>query len=175
MNQTISENYLKLQKKLHKNPSYGVVSIKFAPNVKKIVEDAKLSSISDYGAGKKNLQKTLNKLGLNNFKYYPYDPAFPEYGPPKEADLVCCIDVLEHVEEIFLYNVLNDLKKITKKFGFFTIHSGPAVKVLEDGRNAHLIQKPPSWWLPKMCDRFEIKHLQEIPGGFVLVTKLKDA
>ena len=50
MNQTISENYLKLQKKLHKNPSYGVVSIKFAPNVKKIVEDAKLSSISDYGA-----------------------------------------------------------------------------------------------------------------------------
>ena len=88
MNQTISENYLKLQKKLHKNPSYGVVSIKFAPNVKKIVEDAKLSSISDYGAGKKNLQKTLNKLGLNNFKYYPYDPAFPEYGPPKEADLV---------------------------------------------------------------------------------------
>ena len=39
MNQTISENYLKLQKKLHKNPSYGVVSIKFAPNVKKIVED----------------------------------------------------------------------------------------------------------------------------------------
>ena len=63
----------------------------------------------------------------------------------------------------------------TKKFGFFTIHSGPAVKVLEDGRNAHLIQKPPSWWLPKMCDRFEIKHLQEIPGGFVLVTKLKDA
>ena len=175
MNQTISENYLKLQKKLHKNPSYGVVSIKFAPNVKKIVEDAKLSSISDYGAGKKNLQKTLNKLGLNNFKYYPYDPAFPEYGPPKEADLVCCIDVLEHVEEIFLDNVLNDLKKITKKFGFFTIHSGPAVKVLEDGRNAHLIQKPPSWWLPKMCDRFEIKHLQEIPGGFVLVTKLKDA
>ena len=175
MNQTISENYLKLQKKLHKNPSYGVVSIKFAPNVKKIVEDAKLSSISDYGAGKKNLQKTLNKLGLNNFKYYPYDPAVPEYGPPKEADLVCCIDVLEHVEEIFLDNVLNDLKKITKKFGFFTIHSGPAVKVLEDGRNAHLIQKPPSWWLPKMCDRFEIKHLQEIPGGFVLVTKLKDA
>ena len=88
---------------------------------------------------------------------------------------MCCIDVLEHVEEDFLDNILDDLKKITKKFGFFTIHSGPAVKVLEDGRNAHLIQKPPSWWLPKMCDRFEIKHVQEIPGGFVLVTKLKDA
>jgi len=171
MNQTISKSYLELQKELHKNPNYGVASIKFAPNVKKIIEDAKLNSISDYGAGKKNLQKTLNDLGLNNYDYYPYDPAFPEYGPPKEADLVCCIDVLEHIEENFLDNVLNDLKKITKKFGFFTIHTGPAIKKLKDGRNAHLIQKPPSWWLPKMCERFEIKHMQEIPLGFILVTK----
>jgi len=174
MNQTISDNYLKLQKKLHKNPNYGVASIGFASSVKKIIEEAKLSSISDYGAGKKNLQKTLNNLGLNNCQYYPYDPAFPEYGPPKEADLVCCIDVLEHIEEIFLDNVLNDLKKITKKLGFFTIHTGPAVKILEDGRNAHLIQKPPSWWLPKMCSKFEIKHLQEIPNGFILLTKFKE-
>ena len=173
MNQIISENYLTLQKELHKNPNYGVASIKFAPNVKKIFEDAKLSSISDYGAGKMNLKKTLNSLGLKNFEYFPYDPAFPDYGPPKEADLVCCIDVLEHVEENFLDNVLDDLKKITKKFGFFTIHTGPAAKILKDGRNAHLIQKPPSWWLPKMCNRFEIKHLQEIPVGFVLVTKSK--
>jgi len=173
MKKIISENYLTLQKELHKNPNYGVASIKFAPNVKKIFEDAKLSSISDYGAGKMNLKKTLNSLGLKNFEYFPYDPAFPDYGPPKEADLVCCIDVLEHVEENFLDNVLDDLKKITKKFGFFTIHTGPAAKILKDGRNAHLIQKPPSWWLPKMCNRFEIKHLQEIPIGFVLVTKSK--
>ena len=120
-----------------------------------------------------NLKKTLNSLGLKNFEYFPYDPAFPDYGPPKEADLVCCIDVLEHVEENFLDNVLDDLKKITKKFGIFTIHTGPALKVLADGRNAHLIQKPPSWWLPKMCNRFEIKHLQEVGGGFVLVTMPK--
>ena len=173
MSKVISEKYLKLQQKLHLNPNYGVASIGYAPNVKKIIEDAKLNSISDYGAGKKNLQKTLIELGLKNFEYYPYDPVFPQYGPPKEADLVCCIDVLEHVEEDFLDNILNDLKKITKKFGFFTIHSGPAKKTLEDGRNAHLIQKPPSWWLPKMCTRFEIKHLQEVPGGFILVTKFK--
>ena len=173
MNKTISDEYLKLQKKLHKNPNYGIASIKFAPNVKKILEDAKLNSISDYGAGKKNLQKKLIELGLKDFKYYPYDPAFPEYGKPKEADLVCCIDVLEHAEEDYLDNILDDLEKITKKFGFYTIHTGPALKVLADGRNAHLIQKPPSWWLPKMCSRFEIKHMQEVGGGFVLVTMPK--
>jgi len=173
MNKTISDEYLKLQKKLHENPNYGVASIKFATNVKKIIEDAKLNSISDYGAGKKNLQKKLIELGLKDFKYYPYDPAFPEYGKPKEADLVCCIDVLEHAEESYLDNILDDLEKITKKFGFYTIHTGPAAKVLADGRNAHLIQKPPSWWLPKMCSRFEIKHMQEIGGGFILVTMPK--
>ena len=106
MNKIISDNYLKLQQKLHQNPNYGVAGIHFAPNVKKIVEDAKLSSISDYGAGKKSLQKTLNELGLKDYKYYPFDPVFPEYGEPKEADLVCCIDVLEHVEEYFLDSLL---------------------------------------------------------------------
>ena len=110
MSKIISDNYLKLQQNLHKNPSYGVASIKFAPNVKKIMEDAKLSSISDYGAGKKNLQKTLNELGLNNYQYYPYDPVFPEYGEPKEADLVCCIDVLEHVEEDFVSIYIKNTK-----------------------------------------------------------------
>ena len=125
MNKIISDNYLKLQQKLHQNPNYGVAGIHFAPNVKKIVEDAKLSSISDYGAGKKSLQKTLNELGLKDYNYYPFDPVFPEYGEPKEADLVCCIDVLEHVEEDFLDNILDDLKKITKKFCTLWTHFGP--------------------------------------------------
>jgi len=38
---------------------------------------------------------------------------------------------------------------------------GPAGKVLSDGRNAHLIQKPLSWWLPKLCERFEILELHQ--------------
>ena len=80
-----------------------------APLVKKIFNDSKFKSISDYGAGKKNLEKALKELGLKNFDYFPYDPVFPDYGKPKPADLVCCIDVLEHIEEEFLFNILDDL------------------------------------------------------------------
>ena len=70
MNQKISDNYLKLQKELHKNPNYGVASIKFAPNVKKIFEDAKLFSISDYGAGKKNLQNHTTTVPISTTTTY---------------------------------------------------------------------------------------------------------
>ena len=164
----ISAAYLAEQKRLHENPGYGVVSKSYAPLVLEMVDDTKAESISDYGAGKCNLRQALRALGKTDFDYFPYDPAFPEYGPPRPADFVCCIDVLEHVEPEFLDAVLDDLKAITRKFGLITIHTGQAAKRLSDGRNAHLIQKPASWWLPRICERLEIVHLEHSPGGFWL-------
>lgn len=157
---TISAEYLEQQKLLHQNPNYGVASLSFAPIVADFINQTGVRSVSDYGAGKKNLLVGLKNAGINDVEYYPYDPAFEEYGEPCSADLVCCIDVLEHIEPEMLEHVLLDLSKITLKFGFFSIHMGPAAKILSDGRNAHLIQEPSSWWLPKLTKYFEILHLQ---------------
>lgn len=171
----ISAAYLAEQKRLHELPGYGVTSRSYAPLVLEMVNDTKAKSISDYGAGKCNLRHALEALGKTDFEYFPYDPAFPEYGPPRPADFVCCIDVLEHVEPEFLDAVLDDLKAIILKFGLITIHTGQATKRLSDGRNAHLIQKPMSWWLPRICERLEISHLERAPGGFwVFVEKQSD-
>ena len=93
---TISESYRQAQQELHKNPGYGVMSVHYAPLVKEIIAACNAKSLSDYGAGKKRLNETLLSLGVN-VDYHPYDPAFPEYGNPVSADLVCCIDVLEHI------------------------------------------------------------------------------
>ena len=38
---------------------------------------------------------------------------------------------------------------------------GPAGKTLSDGRNAHLIQKPSSWWLEKIVRYFDVIKLDE--------------
>jgi hypothetical protein len=168
---TISDEYREQQRVLHQNPNYGVASLTFAPIVNQLLQKIQAASLADYGAGKCNLQKGLSDLGNTNFEYYPYDPAYPEYGSPTPADLVTCIDVLEHIEEPYLDNVLNDLADMVRKIGFFSIHTGPAVKVLTDGRNAHLIQKPSSWWLPKLCERFEIAQLQRAPGGFWVIVE----
>jgi len=143
----------------------------YAPIVKQIVDRLGIKSISDYGAGKCNLRRGLNELGLQNFEYLPYDPVYPEYGPPKPAQLTCCIDVLEHIEEPYLDAVMQDLKGITPRIGFFSVHTGPAVKVLPDGRNAHLIQQPASWWLPRFCRYFEIAHLERGGGGFWVIAE----
>lgn len=157
--QTISSDYLKLQQELHQNPDYGVASLSFAPIVADLIRQTNVQSVSDYGAGKKRLLEGLRKEGLTPSEYFPYDPVFPEYGSPKEADLVCCIDVLEHIEPGSLDAVLDELASITVGLGFFSIHMGPAGKVLSDGRNAHLIQQPSSWWLPKLCQHYDILHL----------------
>ncbi len=171
---TISEEYLALQQKLHDNPSYGIASTYFAPLVAEIIKHYKIKSISDYGAGKKRLAESLQKLKSLPNRYLPYDPAFPEYGDPMTADLVCCIDVLEHIEPDFIDNVIFDLSKITTNFGFFTIHMGPAGKFLADGRNAHLIQQSTSYWLEKLVKYFDIVQLMEhqmMGNGFWIIVK----
>lgn len=158
--QTITDEYRKMQQELHQNPNYGVASLAFAPLVADLIRQAGIKSVSDYGAGKKNLLKGLGDAGISGLQYHPYDPAFPEYGQPQPADLVCCIDVLEHIEPELVDNVIAELARITTGLGFFSIHMGPAAKVLSDGRNAHLIQQPSSWWLPRLVAHFEILHLQ---------------
>jgi hypothetical protein len=168
---TISAEYRAQQRELHQNAHYGIASLSFAPIVKEVIQHFKIQSISDYGAGKRNLLRALTELGVSEFEYFPYDPAFPEYGEPTPADLVCCIDVLEHIEPPFLDAVIRELYAITIKRGFFSVHCEPAVKMLPDGRNAHLIQQPSSWWLPRLCEHFEIKHLETCPGGFWVLTE----
>jgi hypothetical protein len=173
---TITEEYREIQQELHKNPEYGVASKHFAPLVSEIIKSLKIKSISDYGAGKKNLYSSLKNLNNISIEYFPYDPAFPDYGKPQSADLVCCIDVLEHIEPELIDNVINELSLITTNYGFFTVHMGPAGKFLADGRNAHLIQKPSSWWLEKLIKKFEIINLIEhnmMGHGFWTLVKLK--
>jgi hypothetical protein len=173
---TISPGYLEQQRTLHSDQDYGIASLSFAPVVAELIRQTGCTSVSDYGAGKKRLLEGLAKAGVIPQCYYPYDPVFPEYGLPRQADLVCCIDVLEHIEPDLLENVLSQLSEIVTKLGFFSIHMGPAARSLPDGRNAHLIQQPSSWWLGRLIPYFEISHLQShrvLGEGMFLIVRPK--
>lgn len=173
----ISEEYRKEQEKLHENPNYGVASVTFAPLVSQIINMFGVTEVLDYGAGKCRLAHTIAEGHMlkNPATFYGYDPGRPELADtPDPCEMVCCIDVLEHIEPELLENVLDDLKRVTESIGFFTVHTGPAVKTLSDGRNAHLIQEPMMWWLAKLDERFDIQCIQKTSNGFYVVVK-KDA
>ena len=174
--ETISKEYLLMQQELHLNTSYGVASVVFAPLVSEIITAYESKSLCDYGAGKKRLAEALKDLNNLPELYFPYDPIFPEYGEPKKADLVSCIDVLEHIEPDFIDNVITELSSITTKHCFCTVNRAPAQKILSDGRNAHLIQESTSWWLEKFVKHFEVIQVTQMKDshGFWLLLKPKD-
>jgi hypothetical protein len=163
----ISEEYRQMQQQLHENPNYGVASLEYAPLVAQIVESTGSNEILDYGAGKGRLGIALRERIQRPLTIYHYDPAIPRWSmPPAPCEFVACIDVLEHIEPHLLDNVLDDLKRVTAGVGVFTVHTGAAVKVLPDGRNAHLIQQPPNWWLPKFLERFDLRTFNRMTHGF---------
>lgn len=163
----ISEEYRELQRRLHGNPDYGVASVQYAPLVAEIARQVGARELLDYGAGKGRLGRALREQHGLDLLIRHYDPAVPEWSaPPAPCEFVACIDVLEHIEPELLDNVLDDLKRVTLGVGVFTVHTGPAIKYLPDGRNAHLIQQPPEWWLPKIMERFELVTFNRMPMGF---------
>lgn len=171
----ISDSYRQQQAELHATGSYGVVGQEFSPDVARIMKQLGTEELLDYGAGSRlSLKRGLDELGVTGYEYRPYEPAIPEYaGEPAPSALVCCIDVLEHIEPELLDNVLDDLKRVTQGVGFFTIHTGKAGKTLSDGRNAHLIQQPADWWLPKILERWTLQSFQARPKGFAVIVTRK--
>lgn len=166
----ISDTYRDLNQQLHEsNLAYGVGGGKHVETVMKLCTALKTQSVLDYGCGKGYLAKGLS------FPIWEYDPAIPgKADAPRPADIVVCTDVLEHIELEMLGPVLLDLQRCVQKVGYFVIHTGPAIKVLADGRNAHLIQKGEAWWKKKLSKHFEVgKILSKGPELFVVVGKKK--
>lgn len=157
----ITPAYRDLNTQLHSsNVAYGTSSARWVELVQDLKAKTGAVTLLDYGCG-----KGLLKEGLG-FPIAEYDPCIPgKDSPPDPAELVICTDVLEHIEPDCLDDVLNDLKRVTLNTIFLTVATRPAKKTLADGRNAHLIQQPWSWWEPKLSERFTIADVIEIPGS----------
>jgi hypothetical protein len=166
----ITESYRQEQEALHAKGNYGTASLQYGEFVSSLVEATKSKTLLDYGCGSMQNLKTVLDCDV---LYLGYDPAVEQFSRKEPSDLVVCIDVLEHIEPDLLENVLDDLLMLAGKWGFFTIHTGPAVKTLTDGRNAHLIQKPASWWLPLLMQRWELWKFDRTAQGFNVLLRAR--
>lgn len=162
----ISESYRAQQQELHETGSYGGMGASYVEMVADIINRLDVRHVLDYGCGSRlSLPDALakSKRVQHPFKYQAYDPCVPKYAaPPVPAELVVSLDVLEHIEEDSIDEVLDHLAQLTEAVGFFSIDTGPAKKTLTDGRNAHVLQRPPEWWLPRIMCRFDLQTYQVV-------------
>jgi len=174
----ISEAYREQNTALHASkPSYGTTAISYATLVGRFAHTYGLETVLDYGAGKRLLKAKLGYFGVTP-RVTEYDPAVPEIAevPTEPADLLVCIDVLEHIEPKCLPDVLAHMESLTNKMAFVTVCCREAKKTLADGRNAHLIVKPQSWWLGKILRLWELQYFQSrdcLEDGFEALLRKK--
>jgi hypothetical protein len=162
----ISSQYRELNKRLHDDRAdYGTSGKRYVPVVERLMAKYGTRDVLDYGCGKRTLEKALG------FEIHNYDPCIDGLdAPPQPHDLVVSTDVLEHIEPGCLDAVLADIRRCTRKAAYLVIATRPAVKVLPDGRNAHLILESHEWWAERLLRARlkETKH-QEFDGEFALL------
>lgn len=151
-----SPEYAALNQQLHADrPDYGNQGHENR-HVVRFLSSWGREAVLDFGAGKGTLKRSLGPA----YRVTNYDPAVPDWSAwPEPHEVVACLDVLEHVEPEHLEGLLKALYGLTKKYIVATVHTGPAIKNLPDGRNTHLTQQKPQWWV----DQFK-------KAGFYIIT-----
>lgn len=107
----------------------------------------------DYGSGKgyQYLRQRIHER-WGGILPYCYDPGVIHLSerPSGFFDGIICTDVLEHIEERDVPDVLADIFNYTyadrPSFVYLHICCRPAGKHFPDGRNFHATVKPPKWW-----------------------------
>lgn len=157
----ITEEYRELNSQLHLSEAkYGAWGNRWAEHVRYFVEREGIRSVLDYGCGKASLAEALSNITITC-----YDPAIPKYSvPPLPHEFVVCTDVLEHVEPECIEDVLKDLERLTLKKIFFVVSLTRAIKSLPDGRNTHVLLRPPSWWVGRLEKHFEREQIIIFPA-----------
>jgi len=148
---TFSEKYKNLYLEMHKNADFfqGLQTLHFKDKIKKLCEIYNANSLLDYGCGK-GIQYHRHKLHeyWNIKRLGLYDIGIAEYDkkPMEKFDIVISIDVLEHIEEQYVINVMKEIDQYALYAVLVNIATIPATKNLPDGQNAHAIVRPKEWW-----------------------------
>lgn len=150
----ISEKYKKLYTILHNdNANYGN-SHHLSPEISLLISFLRPKTILDYGCGKGLLTKTLQSKHPN-IEFFNYDPCVEEYSKLTYSnfDMILNTDVLEHIPEENIDDILKHIKSLSNNV-FFNLHHERALTFLPNGENAHCTVKPPKWYHEKIKNLF---------------------
>lgn len=154
------ERYIDLHKELHKSSrKFTGKSLRaWIKEIDQLMVTHSCENILDYGCGKAHFWPAywLEKI-------QGYDPAVEKFSKdPSPADMVICTDVMEHIPELFVDEILKHINSLSNKWIFFVIDTKKAKKKFKNGENCHVTIKPPTWWQNKLnefCPRHTV-HFQ---------------
>lgn len=146
-----NEYLIEQYKSLHKDPKrplygngYNVNTLNLE-HLNNFLQTYSSKIILDYGCGKGDLTKYLNK----SYICCGYDPAIDEFNnehKDKNFDTIVCLDVLEHIPEDEVDALLNHIKSYNVESLYFIVSTRYAKTLLPDGRNCHETVKSKEWW-----------------------------
>lgn len=146
----ISEAYKDLCTEMHRSTKWGKHGHEYTSEFLPYVIKRKCSEILDYGCGRNTVRTHLAQIAPS-ITVRSFDPAIPEFSAlPQPAQFVLCVNVMEHVEEEFVPNVLSHIHSLSQRGAFFNIALSESKKVLPDGRNAHITVQEPKWWVERI-------------------------
>lgn len=151
MNGEMLEQY----KQLHSTRKYGSSSKKVAPEILAHIRILRPDSVIDYGCGQSILPDLIAQSGVPLVKRY--DPAIPAYAdrPKRSFDLLVNVDVLEHIPEPEIDDVISDMAAMAKH-AIIVIDTRVAKTILPNGQNAHATIRPNSWWRDRLAKFYPV-------------------
>lgn len=143
----INKEYLASEyRNMHDKKNFSGSSLEpHLAEIKQLIKEYGCQSLLDYGCGKARYHK--QPLVKNTTLYDPYYEPYSKL-PTGTFDMVICTDVLEHVPEKEVPNIVADLINYTDKVLFLAISTKPAKKKFSNGENVHL-----TIWSPEKWDR----------------------
>lgn len=143
----------------------------YAEEVRYLAKKLRAETVLDYGCGPGTLKKELEPVCPGLF-ITEYDPGVDgKDALPDPADIVVCVDVLEHVEPDKIGAVIRHLYDLTNRAAIVSVATRPAEKRLPDGRNAHLIIDNAVWWRDQFAAfdwSMYIQRVSKMAGEFKL-------
>jgi hypothetical protein len=149
-----NSHYGKLYEQCHNNGMFPGQQVKFYyEDIKRHIEFTGSKTLLDYGCGKGlcYLEKKIhNKWG--GIMPTLYDPYYKPHSkiPVGKFDGVICTDVLEHVPEPDIRDVLDSIFSYANRFVFINISTKHSKKNLPNGENCHITVHPKEWWIARV-------------------------
>ena len=166
---TISDEMVALNKALHQqDATYGKRDLSegllenLTSTLNRMHDLGFCNNLLDYGTGKGELVTELRKSV--QFHVDGFDPEI-QFGilSLESYDIITCLDVLEHVEQSSIRYVLQDINVLASNF-VFIVDLQPAIKRLQDNRNAHISIAPADWWIAEISRVFKCVAAFPIPN-----------